>query len=317
MDTDYILRRFRHERQILASLDHPNIGRLLDGGATDDGLPYLVMEYIEGTRIDEYCDSHKLSILERLKLFRTACAAVHYAHQNLVVHRDIKPSNILVTESGIPKLLDFGIAKLLNPELSAETVEQTASVLRLMTPEYASPEQVKGDPISTASDTYSLGVLLYELLSGRHPYQIKSRLPREIERVICEQEPEKPSAAVSRAAELLASGLTGPITLTPEKVSRARATQPDKLRRLLSGDLDNIVAKALRKEPTRRYPSVEQFSEDVRRYMENLPVTARKDTFTYRAEKFVQRHKTGAVAGPDPADVSWWHHGDSLASARR
>lgn len=185
MDTDEIIRRFRHERQILANLDHPNIARLLDGGTTEDERPYFVMEYIEGQPIDEYCDAHGLSIIDRLKLFRTVCSAVHYAHQNLVVHRDLKPSNILVTTDGMPKLLDFGVAKLLHAEPDSQTLTATMMGLRPMTPEYASPEQVRGEPITTASDVYSLGVLLYKLLTGHRPYQFKSHSLQEVERVIC------------------------------------------------------------------------------------------------------------------------------------
>lgn len=296
MDTDFIIRRFRHERQILANLDHPHISRLLDGGTTEDGLPYFVMEYVEGQPLDEYCDEQKLSTHERLKLFRQVCAAVHYAHQNLIVHRDIKPGNILITSEGVPKLLDFGIAKLLSPELSPETVERTGTALRLMTPEYASPEQVLGETITTASDVYSLGVVLYELLSGHHPYQIKNRLPHEIAEVICEKEPEKPSTAVTRVEKVRSMDGLSPITITPESVSRTREGHLDKLRRRLVGDLDNIVLKALRKEPSRRYASVQELSEDIRRHLEGLPVIARKATFTYRASKFVKRHKAGVAA---------------------
>jgi len=288
MDTDAILRRFRHERQILASLEHPNIARLLDGGTTEDSLPYFVMEYIEGQPIDKYCDRHKLTIIERLKLFRTVCSAVHYAHQNLVVHRDLKPSNILVTADGVPKLL--------NPELSAETGELTATVLRLMTPEYASPEQVRGEKITMASDIYSLGVVLYELLTGHRPYRIKSRLLHEIARVICETEPEKPSTAISRVEEVTGTDGTGRVKLTPERVSQTREGQAEKLRRQLKGDLDNIVLKALRKEPQRRYVSVEQFAEDIRRHLDGLPVIARKDTLSYRTSKFIQRNKLAVTA---------------------
>lgn len=295
MDTEDILRRFRNERQILASLDHPNIARLLDGGTTADGLPYFVMEYIEGKSINDYCDTHKLSTIERLKLFRTVCAAVHYAHQNLVVHRDLKPSNIVVTTEGVTKLLDFGIAKLLNPELSGQTIAPTATAVRLMTPEYASPEQVRGETITTSSDVYSLGVLLYELLTGHRPYRVKSRAPREIVHAICEVEPEKPSTIVNRTEELPSSDGSSHITVTPESVSRTREGQPDKLSRKLSGDLDNIVLMAMRKEPQRRYSSVGQFAEDIRRHLEGLPVVARKDTFSYRAEKFVKRNKTGVA----------------------
>jgi serine/threonine protein kinase/tetratricopeptide (TPR) repeat protein len=296
MDTESILRRFRHERQILASLDHPNTAKLLDGGTTEDGRPYFVMEYIEGSPITEYCDRHKLSIVERLKLFRTVCAAVHHAHQNLVVHRDLKPSNIIITADGVPKLLDFGIAKLLNPELASQTIEPTAPGLRLMTPEYASPEQVRGDPITTASDVYSLGVILYELLTGHRPYRLRTPLPHEILRIICEQEPEKPSTVVSRIEPALTADGRMQVPLTPESVSRTREGQPEKLRRRLKGDLDNIVMMALRKEPQRRYGSVEQFAEDIRRHLEGLPVIARQDTLGYRLEKFMLRHKVGMVA---------------------
>jgi non-specific serine/threonine protein kinase/serine/threonine-protein kinase len=294
MDTEFVVRRFRHERQILASLHHPNIARLLDGGTTEDGLPYFVMEYIEGEPVDEYCDHHNLSIIERLKLFRTICAAVHYAHQNLVIHRDLKPGNILIAADGTVKLLDFGIARILNPEIS-QTVEKTATMMRLMTPEYASPEQVRGEQVTTASDVYSLGVILYELLTGHRPYRITSILPSDIERVICEQEPIRPSTAITRVEERLTADGTS-VRVTPEQVSRTREGQPEKLQRRLRGDLDNIVLMALRKEPQRRYASVEHFSEDIRRHLEGLPVTARKDTPGYRAAKFIRRHKVGVGA---------------------
>ena len=206
MDTDLIIRRFRNERQILANLDHPNIARLIDGGTTEDGLPYFIMDHVEGLPIDAYCDAHKLSIAEQLKLFRTVCSAVEYAHQHHVIHRDLKPSNILVTAEGVPKLLDFGIAKVLNPEPPFQTVESVG--LRPMTPDYASPEQVRGETITPASDVYSLGVLLYELLTGHRPYRVKSRTPQEIERVICEEEPEKPSAAIGCIEEVPGSDRT-------------------------------------------------------------------------------------------------------------
>ena len=255
MDTDFILRRFRHERQILAGLDHPNIARLLDGGAAEDGRPYLVMEYIEGTPITEYAEQHKLSIRERLGLFRTVCLAVQFAHQNLVVHRDLKPGNILVTPDGTPKLLDFGIAKLLEPD-----ADVTLTSVRLMTPECASPEQVRGQPITTASDIYSLGVLLYHLLTGESPYRFTTWTPQEIERVVCEEESKRPSVV-----------------------------------RSLPQDLDNIVLKAMHKDPARRYASAEQLSEDIRRYLDGKPVSARKDTLGYRAGKFVGRHKAASV----------------------
>lgn len=294
MDTDFVLRRFRHERQILASLHHPNIAQLYDGGTTDDGLPYFVMEYIAGEPINQYCDHQHLSTLERLKLFRIVCGAVHYAHQNLVIHRDIKPANILITADGTVKLLDFGIAKILNPDIS-QTLEKTATQVRLMTPEYASPEQVRGEPITTATDVYSLGVLLYELLTGHRPYRLTSILPSDIEKVICEQEPTRPSTAISRNEERLTADGTSTL-ITPEQVSQARAEPPDRLRRKLAGDLDNIVLMALRKEPQRRYASVEHLSEDIRRHLAGLPVTARPDTFGYRTGKFIRRHKAGVAA---------------------
>ena len=201
MDTEDIVRRFRNERQILAGIDHVHIAKLYDGGSTEDGRPYFVMELIDGKPIDEYCDAHKLSIVERLELFRKVCSAVHFAHQNLIVHRDIKPRNILVTTDGDPKLLDFGIAKLLNPELAAVTMDPTRFESRLMTPDYASPEQVRGDPITTASDVYSLGVLLYVLLTGHRPYRFKNYRMDEVTRVICEEEPTRPSVVIDRVVD--------------------------------------------------------------------------------------------------------------------
>ena len=197
MDTESIVRRFRHERQILASLEHPFIASLLDGGSTPDGRPYFAMEYVEGQPIVDYCDTHRLDTAARLKLFRHVCTAVQYAHQNLIIHRDIKPANVLVIADGTPKLLDFGIAKLLNPELAGQTLAPTAPGLQLMTPEYASPEQVRGDAVTTATDVYSLGVLLYELLAGRLPYRLTSRAPADIVRIVCESEPMRPSTAIT------------------------------------------------------------------------------------------------------------------------
>ena len=287
-DTASVLERFRNERQILASLDHPNIARLLDGGTTDDGLPYLVMELIEGASIDSYCDARKLSITERLQLFRQVCAAVQYAHQRLVIHRDIKPNNILVTEDGTPKLLDFGIAKLLDPAASSET-----TMARPMTPEYASPEQVRGEPITTASDVYSLGVVFYQLMTGRSPYPPETRSPHEFARAICETQPGRPSTVVLKSGTSLKE--RDPL-LTAEEVSLTREGSPAKLRRRLAGDLDNIALKALRKEPNLRYASVEQLGDDIRRHLEGLPVTASKGSWKYRASKFVARHKVGVAA---------------------
>lgn len=289
-DTASVLSRFRNERQILAGLDHPNIARLLDGGTTEDGIPYLVMELIAGTPLDTYCDAGRLPVTERLKLFRQVCAAVQYAHQRLVIHRDIKPSNILVGQDGVPKLLDFGIAKIVDPASTADS-----TLAHPMTPEYASPEQIRGDSITTATDVYSLGVVLYQLLTGRSPYRVDTRAPHELSRAITETDPERPSAVVLRAADIRQGG---EIThLDAERVSSSREGSPAKLQRRLSGDLDNIVLKALRKEPDRRYGSVEQLDEDIRRHLEGLPVTARKDSWNYRASKFVQRHKAGVAAG--------------------
>ena len=299
MDTDDLLRRFQLERQVLSALDHPGIARLYDAGETADGLPYFVMEYVEGMPVDRYCDSHRLRIEERLTLFQKVCEAVHHAHQNLVVHRDLKPSNIIISAQGQPKLLDFGIAKLLNPGLAVHGDVPTAPDRRVMTPEYASPEQILGHPISTASDIYSLGVLLYQLVSGHRPYRLQSRHMIEMERVICEQEPEKPSTAISRVEveEIeLPTGDTATDTVTPESVSRTRGGRPERLRRRLQGDIDNIVLMAMRKEPQRRYPSAEQFAADIQRHLDGMPVRARPDTVSYRVTKFVQRHRGGVAA---------------------
>ena len=279
--------RFRSERQILAALDHPNIARLLDGGTAEEGVPYLVLEYVEGEPIDRYCDIHQLGIEDRLQIFRAVCSAVHYAHQNLVVHRDLKPSNVLVTPEGTAKLLDFGIAKLLKPELLAQAPALTTALHRPMTPEYASPEQVRGETVTTASDVYSLGVLLYELLTGCRPLRLEGQ-GLAIERIVSEVEPDPPS----RAAMWPAEGASG---RTPEQRSRDRGRTPERLRRQLEGDLDNIVMMALRKAPARRYASVEQLAEDVRRTLDGMPVRARKDTIRYRVRKFVRRNRYGVA----------------------
>jgi serine/threonine protein kinase/tetratricopeptide (TPR) repeat protein len=291
LDTASILERFRNERQILAGLDHPNIARLLDGGTTEEGIPYLVMELIAGTPVDDYCDAHSLRITERLQLFRQVCAAVQYAHQRLVIHRDIKPSNILVTEDGIPKLLDFGIAKILDPSVSSEI-----TMVRPMTPEYASPEQIRGEAITTATDVYSLGVVLYRLLTGHSPYRVKTSTSHELVRAISETEPERPSTAILRTDPNGGIAAHPEPALTPNSVSDCREGSPARLRRRLAGDLDNIVLKAVRKEPQRRYASVEQFAEDIRRHLDGLPVIARKDSGSYRAGKFIRRHKVGMAA---------------------
>lgn len=289
-----ILRRFRNERQTLAGLDHPNIVKLLDGGHTSEGWPYLVMEYVEGLPIDEYCDSRRLTVSDRVRLFCTVCDAVHYAHQNLVIHRDLKPSNILVTSAGTAKLLDFGIAKLLNPEFSAQSLLVTQPGAWVMTPEYASPEQIRGLPITTATDIYSLGVMLYHLLSGHRPYRLHSGTPLELERAICEEEPEAPSTAIRRSSE--ADAPARPPSVSDEAANRTAHGSAEKLRRQLSGDLDNIVLTALRKEPQRRYASVLQLADDLRRHLAGLPVTARKATLGYRSSKFVRRNRVAVVA---------------------
>ncbi|MCP3963397.1 MAG: serine/threonine protein kinase [bacterium] len=293
MDTEDILRRFRAERQILAGLDHPNIARLYDGGTTEDGLPFFVMEYIDGLSIDAYCDRRRLSVEQRLRLVLEVCSAVHYAHCNLVVHRDLKPSNVLVTTSGTPKLLDFGIAKLLNPEIGDGTLAPTGQNLRLMTPGYASPEQIRGGSITTASDVYSLGVLLFELLTGRRPHRFEGRAG-DGELRLASHRPEKPSAAVLGAGERDAAENRDP-TADVGSPAEDRGTTRDRLRRTLQGDLDNVVLMALRQEPTRRYRSVEQLSEDIERYLGGRPVIARRDTVGYRAAKFVRRHLWGVV----------------------
>lgn len=294
MDTDFILRRFRQERQILAGLDHPNIARLTDGGTTDDGRPYLVMDYVDGESIIRYCDGRKLGIRDRLRLFQTVCSAVAFAHQNLVVHRDIKPGNVLVTPAGVPKLIDFGVAKLLNPDLSPETVDLTGEMTRLLTPDYASPEQLRGERITTACDVYSLGVLLYELSTGHRPHRFEQRTPEAMARAVSEARPEKPSLVVGRSDP--SSDPSRPET-NRAATAEARNTDPAKLKKLLSGDLDTIILRALDYEPHRRYPSVERFSDDIRRFLEGRPVTARKDTLGYRSRKFLARHKAAAVAG--------------------
>jgi serine/threonine-protein kinase len=285
--------RLISERQILANLDHPNIARLFDGGTMPDGTPYLVMEYIEGVPIDDYCDGCRLDINERLALFRTICSAVHYAHQNLVVHRDIKPTNILVTADGTPKLLDFGIAKLLDAG-GAATQGLTRDGAIMMTPENAAPEQVLNGTVTTATDTYALGVLLYRLLTGHPPYQI-GESPRETAVTICEQVPERPSIVVSREAMASAPTESNRDKISAELISRYRNTSTERLRRRLKGDLDNIVLVALRKEPQRRYRSVNEFSEDIRLHLASMPILALPDTWRYRSEKFLRRHTVGVA----------------------
>jgi serine/threonine-protein kinase len=274
MDTSEIVARFRQEEQILASLNHPNIAQLYGAGVAGGDVPFLAMEYIEGVRIDEYCNHQAPSTTARLQLFRKVCAAVLYAHQRLIIHRDLKPSNILVTAEGEPKLLDFGIAKLLEGQ-DVFTKMQT-TLPGAMTPDYASPEQVRGEAMTTATDVYSLGVLLYEILTGQRPYRLKTRSPDEIARAITDQAPERPSTAIAKGDG------NSKFEIRDSKFPK--------------GDLDNIVLMALRKEPSRRYASVGQLSEDIRRYLEGLPVVAHKDTVSYRAAKFIKRNKIGVAA---------------------
>jgi serine/threonine protein kinase len=285
-DSQEILRRFRMERQLLAGLDHPHIARLIDGGSTPDGLPFLVMEYVPGTRIDQYCESRKLPISDRLHLFRAVCSAVQYAHQNLVVHRDIKSGNILVTAEGVPKLLDFGIAKLLPGDSSTRDLSQTRPGLRPMTLDYASPEQVRGQPITTATDVYSLGVLLYKLLTGKMPYGGDVRSQAALFHAIIEKEPLKPSTVVLLDEKTAAPEATQKF----EAVSETRESARKRLRKKLAGDLDAIILKALRKQPQHRYVSAEQFSADIQRYLDRRPVIARIDTPGYQLAKFVGRN---------------------------
>jgi len=279
--------RLRIERQILAQLDHPNIAHLLDGGSLPDGTAYIVMEYVDGIPIDAYCDSNRLDVAARLRLFQTVCTAVHYAHQNLIVHRDLKPSNILVTTAGVPKLLDFGIAKLLDDRQAVHhTLAMTHADIRVLTPDHASPEQVQGHAITTSSDVYVLGVLLYKLLAGTGPFVIASTRLTDIERAICEKDPPLPSQTIT-------TDDSAQISSTAE----VRSTTPHRLRRTLRGDLDNIVLMAMRKEPERRYSSSQQMAADIQRYLEGKPVIARRDTVSYRSTKFVRRHWLPVGAG--------------------
>ena len=292
VDDASLARRFRHERKILAALTHPNIARLYGGGTTAAGRSYLIMEYVEGERLDHFCQRRGLGITERLTLFRKVCAAVAYAHQNLVVHRDLKPANIRVTAEGEPKMLDFGIAKLLDPDgASGGQIDATLTLSAAMTPEYASPEQIKGEPNNTVSDVYSLGVVLYELLTGQRPYaHLRGRRPDELARAICEEEPPRLSTVAN-------------LTFTVAPASAGSVGEPAldhkahlRLRQQLKGDLDNIVGKALHRNPARRYPNVIQLADDLRRYAEGQPVSARRDTFAYRTGKFVRRNKATVAA---------------------
>ncbi len=281
--------RLRTERQILANLQHPNIARLFDGGTSEDGTPYLVMEYIDGIPIDIYCDRQRLTIPQRLQLFCKVCSAVQYAHQSLIVHRDLKANNILVTDDGEPKLLDFGIAKILNGELPFENSNLTQEGLRVMTPAHASPEQVRGDPITTSSDIYVLGLLLYELLCGHRAIQIppRSRMS-EVERLVCHQIPPSPS-------QLLFAINTS--SQSNQDIAPCRRMTLRNLAKTLKGDLDNIVMMALRKEPQRRYATTNQFADDVQRWLHGEPVLASNDSWSYRSFKFIRRHRLTVSVG--------------------
>lgn len=315
LNTTNLRRRFSHERQILAALEHPHIARLLDAGTSRDNIPFLAMEYVEGLPIDVFCDKHNYDVKQRLKLFQAVCEAAAFAHRNLVVHRDLKPSNILVTKDGVPKLLDFGIAKLLTPEFEAQS-EHTITRLGAMTPAYASPEQLKMESVLTTTDVYSLGVVLYELLAGHRPFEaIEGNLQKTI-KAVCETEPPPPSSVVSPNSVAKNSFSDDTTALETDEDSfplrqntnienktaanTFRRTSPQFVSlnpHLLKGDLDNIVLKALKKEPDRRYSTVEFFSEDIRRHLEGLPVAACPDTFSYRTEKFIKRNRAGVLAG--------------------
>jgi hypothetical protein len=269
-----MIRRFEAERSVLASLEHPNIAQLIDAGTDDDAMPYLIMEFVDGKRIDEFCDEHQLPITERLRLFQVVCAAVRFAHQHLVVHRDIKPGNILVAADRTPKLLDFGIAKLLSEEGTPD--ERTRTGLGFMTPDYASPEQLRGEPATTVSDVYALGMLLYKLLTGQKPYEFHSALPFDMSRTILDTEPTRPSDK--------------PIAIA------AAGSSAERIRRTLNGDIDAIALMALRKEPERRYQSVQDLSDDIGRHLAHRPVAARRGELRYRAGKFIRRNRTASVA---------------------
>ncbi|MEZ5344682.1 MAG: tetratricopeptide repeat protein [Pyrinomonadaceae bacterium] len=300
-NTAAIRRRFKKEREIQASLVHPNIAHLLDAGTTEDGVPYIVLEYIEGDPVDEYCERNKLTLNQRLKLFNRICDAVAFAHQKLIVHRDLKPSNILITKDGEPKLLDFGISKLLDEEIDQA---HTITSLGAMTPEYASPEQVNGESVTTSTDIYSLGVILYELLTGRRPFTHTKGNPAEIYRAIKEDTPEKPSQAALSSSENTdpAGGKTPGTSQLPGDTRKSDGKNTNVLAggmssassgvnpKLLSGDLDNIILYALRKDPDRRFSTVDQFSADIWRYIDGMPVSARPSTFLYRSSKFIKRN---------------------------
>lgn len=286
--TDEERQRFRNERQILANLEHPHIARLIDGGTREDGSPYLIMEYVDGQPIDRYCNERRLSIEERLELFRQVCLAVDHAHRQRIVHRDLKPSNIFVTADRTPKLLDFGIAKLLDSPSEPQTYPITRLWERRLTPEYASPEQLSGGTITVASDIYTLGVVLHELLTSARPHQLAGLGPDQIVRIVCETEPLPPSRVLSRRDRH---------DVEFARLAAERRTQPATLARRLRGDLDNIVLKALHREPSLRYASAAEFAQDIARYLGGEPVLARGAGPAYRLAKFVRRHRLRLLLG--------------------
>jgi serine/threonine-protein kinase len=292
-ETPDLLRRFANERKSLAALRHPNIARLLDGGLSTQGRPYLVMEFVDGTPIDRWCDERALPISRRLEILRAVCDGVHFAHRNLIVHRDLKPDNVLVTADGTPKLLDFGISKILGDPATDGTV--TLTEMRAMTPQYASPEQVRGETVTTASDVYSLGVMLYELLTGRRPYRVPAVLGAEAQRVITQTEPPRPSTVAARepGTEDTRQAVVGGAVSLAER----RGLRPEGLSRALAGDLDKIVLMAMRKDPVRRYASAGHLAEELGRWLHGLPVEAQEDSFGYRLRKFVRRNRLAVTAG--------------------
>ena len=294
VDPDTVL-RLRNERQILADLDHPNIARLFDGGTTDDGVPYLVMEFIDGIRVDTYCDVHRLDLRQRLEIFQTICSAVHYAHQNLVIHRDIKATNILVAADGTPKLLDFGIAKLID-SAGQVTDGLTREGAVIMTPTNAAPEQLLGAAVTTATDVYALGLLLYRLLSGYPAFETDGLTPTEFARAICQQDVVKPSLRLQQAQRSASRSMIGEGAHALETLASDRRTNLSRLQRQLRGDLDTIILKTLRKEPGRRYRSVIALADDIGLHLKSLPIVARSESWRYRASKFVRRHYAAVTA---------------------
>lgn len=293
--TEEIKRRFEGERQILARLDHPNIARLFDVGFAENGCPYFTMEYVDGAPIDEYCRENNLTIEERLGLFLQVCDAVEYAQNKAVIHRDLKPSNVLVTSNREAKLLDFGIAKLISEDATHAMTELTRTGMRVMTPAYAAPEQIRGEPVSAATDVYSLGVILYELLTDQRPYSVKDSSQHELEHAICSTDPVKPSIAVDTDTQNLLAG-----QLSTEEHDLEKTTTIPRLQnrsRRLRGDLDNICLMALRKEPERRYQNAAQLIADINRHIEGRPVIARSSTLGYRLQKFLQRNAAVVITG--------------------